>query len=132
MTIYDRVRQKIKRSKRFVFARADFKKIAGYDQVGRALKQLLKNEELIRIGYGLYTKAIKNRITGQLMPASPGGADAVIVEAVEKLGVDYSFDEFSQQSLSGNSLQIPASFQIFTNKRFKRKIMVSNRVLNAN
>ncbi|MDG1733460.1 MAG: DUF6088 family protein [Thalassotalea sp.] len=131
MTITSKVKARINRSKRYVFERADFTDIAGYDQVGRVLKKLVDAGDLLRIGYGLYTKARKNRITGNLMPASPAGADGVILEAIEKLGIDYKFDEFSQRSIDGDSLQIPASFQIITNKRFKRKIVVSNSAINA-
>jgi hypothetical protein len=121
MTIASKVTTRINRSKRYVFERADFADIAGYDQVG----------QLLRIGYGLYTKARENRITGKLMPASPAGADGVILEAIEKLGVEYQFDEFTQRSLNGESLQVPASFKIMTNSRFKRKIVVNNSAINA-
>lgn len=131
MTIASKVKTRVNRSKRYVFARADFSDIAGYDQVGRELRKLVKAGLLIRIGYGLYSKARTNSITGEIMPASPGGADGVILEAIEKLGVDYKFDDFSQRSIDGDSLQIPASFQIITNNRFKRKIIVSNRAVNA-
>ena len=54
------------------------------------------------------------------------------VEAIEKLGVDYKFDEFSQRSINGESLQITASLKIITNNRFKRKIVVNNSTINAN
>ena len=116
MTIASKVKTRINRSKRYVFARADFTDIAGYDQVGRVLKKLVDAGDLLRIGYGLYTKARKNRITGNLMPTSPAGADGVILEAIEKLGIDYKFDEFSQRSIDGDSFQTPASFQIITNR----------------
>lgn len=132
MAIASKVTTRINRSKRYVFDRADFADIAGYDQVGRVLKKLVDNGQLLRIGYGLYTKARENRITGKLMPASPAGADGVILEAIEKLGVDYKFDEFSQRSINGESLQIPASLKIITNNRFKRKIVVNNSAINAN
>lgn len=132
MTIASKVTTRINRSKRYVFDRADFADIAGYDQVGRVLKKLVDNGQLLRIGYGLYTKARENRITGKLMPASPAGADGVILEAIEKLGIDYKFDEFSQRSINGESLQIPASLKIITNNRFKRKIVVNNSAINAN
>lgn len=131
MTIANKVQVRISRSKRYVFARADFSDIAGYDQVGRELRKFVESGLLIRIGYGLYTKARINSITGKTMPASPGGADGVILEAIEKLGVDYKFDDFSQRSINGDSLQVPASFQIITSNRFKRKIVVSNRAINA-
>jgi hypothetical protein len=132
MTIASKVTTRINRSKRCVFDRADFADIAGYDQVGRVLKKLVDNGQLLRIGYGLYTKARENRITGKLMPASPAGADGIILEAIEKLGVDYKFDEFSQRSINGKSLQIPASLKIITNNRFKRKIVVNNSAINVN
>lgn len=132
MTIASKVTTRINRSKRYVFDRADFADIAGYDQVGRVLKKLVDNGQLLRIGYGLYTKARENRITGKLMPASPAGADGIILEAIEKLGVDYKFDEFSQRSINGKSLQIPASLKIITNNRFKRKIVVNNSAINVN
>ncbi len=131
MTIASKVLNRVSRSKRYVFERDDFSDIGGYDQVGRELRKLVKSGLLLRIGYGLYTKARLNSITGKVMPASPGGADGVLIEAIEKLGVDYKFDDFSQQSIDGESLQIPASFQIITNNRFKRKIVVSNRAVNA-
>ena len=131
MTIASKVTTRINRSKRYVFERADFADIASYDQVGRVLKKLVDSGQLLRIGYGLYTKARENRITGKLMPASPAGADGVILEAIEKLGVEYQFDEFTQLSLEGESLQVPASFKIMTNSRFKRKIVVNNSAINA-
>jgi hypothetical protein len=52
MTIADKVKTRVRRSKPYVFARADFTDIAGYDQVGRELRKLVKNGLLIRIGYG--------------------------------------------------------------------------------
>ncbi|MGX9458759.1 hypothetical protein ACWU37_17700 [Photobacterium damselae subsp. damselae] len=47
----DRVVLKIKRSKRYVFERKDFEGIAFYAQVGLALKQLVEQHLLIKIGY---------------------------------------------------------------------------------
>ena len=132
MTIARKIQTRINRSKRYVFARNDFNDIAGYDQIGRALKQFVDTRFLIRIGYGLYTKTRINRITGLVMPACPSGADGVLLEALEKLGIAYKFDELSQQSIDGSNTQIPASFKIITNKRFKRKIVVRNQTINAN
>lgn len=40
MTIADRVEARIKRSKRDVFLREDFDDLGGYDQIGRALRQM--------------------------------------------------------------------------------------------
>ena len=71
MSIKARIQKRLSRSKRYVFLRADFRDIAGYDQVGRTLRDLVKDGELLKVGYGVYTKARKNSITGKLMPACP-------------------------------------------------------------
>ena len=74
MTIKARIQSRLKRSKRYVFTRGDCKDIAGYDQVGRALRDLIKEGQLLKVGYGVYTKARQNSITGKVMPAAPGGS----------------------------------------------------------
>ena len=131
MTIKARILKRLKRSGRYVFVRTDFKDLADYDQVGRALRDLVRNGELLKVGYGIYTKARKNSITGKIMPACPGGSDAVILEALERLKVSYSFGSSSAKYLSGESTQIPACTQIETPVRFKRRLSVGNSRLNA-
>ncbi|MEZ8055662.1 DUF6088 family protein [Vibrio atlanticus] len=132
MTAVERVYQKIKRSRRYVFERKDFDGFASYDQIGRALRQLVKQGELIKLGYGLYTKARMNSLTGRPMPTNPGGSDALMREILKMKGVDFEMDKLSLQSLSGKSTQIPSSIQYSWNpKQFNRKLAVGNRVLNS-
>ena len=132
MTIQDRIQTRVKRSKRSVFLRSDFKDIADYDQVGRAIRKLVCEGLLMRIGYGLYVRARVNRITGDQMPDNPAGADGVVIEVMEKLGVDYQFDKLSQMNFSGDSTQIPARVKITPkNPRFTRKIAVGKQLVNA-
>ena len=131
MSIKTRIQKRLNRSRRYVFLRTDFKDMAGYDQVGRALRDLVKEGELLRVGYGVYTKARINPITGKLMPACPGGSDAVIIEALERLDVDYSLGRSTTQYLTGKSTQIPAFTQIETPYRLKRRLSVGNSRLNA-
>ena len=131
MPIKVRMQKRLSRSKRYVFMRADFKDIAGYDQIGRVLRDLVESGELLKVGYGVYTKARKNPITGRIMPACPGGSDAVILEALERLDVGYSFGRSSAKYLSGESTQIPAYTQIETPYRFKRRLSIGNSLLNV-
>ena len=131
MTIQDRLETRIKRAKRSVFLRSDFADIAEYDQVGRGLRNLVRDGLLLKIGYGLYVRARVNRITGTLMPDNPAGNDGVLIEAMERLGVDYKFDDLSLKSLSGESTQIPASVKIIPkSSRFTRKIAVGKQRVN--
>ncbi|UTZ39884.1 S-adenosylhomocysteine hydrolase (plasmid) [Vibrio campbellii] len=131
MTAVDRICQKIKRSRRYVFERKDFDGFASYDQIGRALRQLVQQGELMKLGYGLYTKARINSLTGKPMPTNPGGTDALMREILKMKGVDFEMDSLSLQSLSGTSTQIPSSIQYSWNpKQFNRKLVVGSRVLN--
>ncbi|NRD75437.1 S-adenosylhomocysteine hydrolase [Shewanella sp. VB17] len=132
MTAADCIYQKVKRSRRYVFERKDFDGIASYDQIGRALNQLIDRGEIMKLGYGLYTKARVNSLTGRLMPTNPGGSDALMREILKMNGVDFVMDSLSLQSLSGESTQIPSSVHYsWDPKQFNRKLVVGNRVLNT-
>lgn len=132
MTINRKVQTRVKRSKGSVFLRSDFKDIADYDQVGRALRELVQEGLLIKIGYGLYARARINRITGNVMADNPSGPDGVVIEAMEKLGVEYQLDDLSRMNLSGDSTQIPAKVKIIPkNTRFTRKIAIGKQFVNA-
>jgi hypothetical protein len=132
MTINRKVQTRVKRSKASVFLRSDFKDIADYDQVGRALRELVQEGLLIKIGYGLYARARINRITGNVMADNPAGPDGVVIEAMEKLGVEYQLDDLSRMNLSGDSTQIPAKVKIIPKSiRFTRKIAIGTQFVNA-
>lgn len=131
MTIQDKIRTRVKRSKRSVFLRSDFADIAGYDQVGRGLRNLVRAGLLMKIGYGLYVRARINRITGNLMADNDAGANGVLIEAMERLGVAYEFDYLSRKYFAGESTQIPVNPKITSkNSRFTRKIALGKHSVN--
>lgn len=117
---------KIKRSRREVFQRGDFAKMAGYDQIGRALRELTQDGVLIKIAYGLYAKARINRITGKPMIASTGGFAQVCKEGLNRLKVDWDYNEPTKAYLKGKSLQTPGDFQPVIKDRFSRKFSSGN------
>ena len=119
-TLKDKVNTKIDRSVRQVFLRSDFIRLGGYDQIGRALRDLAAEGKLIKVGYGLYAKARLNRLTGDPMLAAEGGFVAVAKEALKRLGVkwtDTNFDAYQK-----GATQIPANAQVVVFGRFNRKI----------
>ena len=131
MTAIDQIYTKIKRSRRYVFERSDFDDIASYDQVGRALQQLVEMGRLMRIGYGLYTKTRINSLTGKPMLAKPGGADSILLEVFKLKGIDYDFAGLSKQSIAGASTQIPASIKFnWDTKQFSRKLKIGRKLIN--
>ena len=116
-----KVATKISRSRREVFLRSDFEKLAGYDQVGRALRQLTSDGLLVKIGYGLYAKARPNRITGIPMLSANGGFTQVAEEALNRLGIMWEASP-STKAYQAGSTQIPANAEVVIFDRFSRKI----------
>ena len=103
-----------------MFIRKDFKDLGNYDQVGRVLKKLVDEGQIIRIGYGLYTKARINRITGQITSVDP--FDRVAKEALDRLDVDWTLPQVVKDYMEGKITQVPARTQAIVRKRFNRKI----------
>jgi len=121
LTLKSKVAKKISRSNREVFLRSDFEKLAGYDQIGRALLQLSSDGVLVKVGYGLYAKARLNRITGKPMLAAKGGFTQVAEEALSRLGVKWKPSKAVLDYQSG-STQIPANAEVIIFERFNRRI----------
>ncbi|GAB4223944.1 MAG: DUF6088 family protein [Gammaproteobacteria bacterium] len=116
--------------KRHVFTRQDFVKLADYDQVGRALRTLVQEGYLIKIGYGLYAKSRINRITGQPMIAAQGGFQQVAQEALDLLGVTWQPSD-SEQRYNTGATQIPmGNPEVKVSSRFNRKITTKKYQLN--
>lgn len=121
VTLKQQITRKISRCwKRNVFTRKDFVDLGGYDQVGRALLQLEKEKVLMRIGYGLYSKARTNKLTGHLMLNN--GFIETAREALDLLGVDWELSEAEQQYNDGLTMQIPINPGVIIKSRFNRRI----------
>ena len=125
VTVLSEIECKLTESSSIVFTTADFLSIAGRSAVTRALNKLINECKLMKISIGLYAKARKNRINGQVMLDSLGGADAVLVEALDKLGIKYEKDKSYFAYINGESTQIPAKLIIKTSS--KRKFFIGQR-----
>jgi hypothetical protein len=121
LSLRTKIGTKISRSKREVFLRSDFETLGGYDQIGRALRELTSSGFLLKLGYGLYAKARINRITGQPMLSAQGGFTQVSEEALSRLGVKWKPSEAVEAYQAGGT-QIPANAEVIIFDRFARKI----------
>ena len=121
ISLKSQIATKVSRSRREVFLRADFEKLGGYDQIGRALRQLTADGVLIKVGYGLYAKARKSRVTGEPMLAAQGGFAQVADEALSRLGVKRRPSKAVLDYQSG-STQVPANAEFVIFDRFNRRI----------
>lgn len=68
-SIKDKLKAKLRASKALVFLRADFAHIGHCRQVSRALNELEQERILVRLGYGVYTRAAEPMATDQMLAA---------------------------------------------------------------
>ena len=66
-----RIQYRIKKSKDFVFMLPDFLDLSDRDQVMRALRKLISKGLILKVGQGVYVKAIKSLISEEFVPTIP-------------------------------------------------------------
>ncbi len=119
-TLKTQVSKRIDRKRGDVFLRADFDDLGGYDQVGRVLRQFVRQGTLLRIGSGLYARARPSTLDGTPTPVK--GLRALADEALRRLGVQTAPTRLEQDYSAGKTTQVPAGRRVAVNKRVRRKI----------
>ena len=92
-----------------VFLTREFTKLGGEDQVLRALRGLVRDGHLVRLGYGVYGRAVASLLSGRPMLYSPGGFIGAARQALDKLGVEWEPTESQRAYNEGRSTQVPVN-----------------------
>jgi hypothetical protein len=100
-----RIEARIASSKSDVFLPREFSDLSGEDQVLRALRQLVREKRLVRLGYGVYGRAIVSRLSGEAILVSDGG-----------------FIGAARQYNEGRTTQVPVNAVLRVKRRFSRKL----------
>jgi hypothetical protein len=117
----ERILQLIDDSVSEVFIRKDFELLGGYAQVGRVLRRLILQGKLIRIGYGLYAKAMISPISKRSIPRI--GIRILATDALERLYKIPTFpSSFEKSYNSQETTQVPTGRVIGVKERITRKI----------
>lgn len=116
----DRLEKRIARRRGYVFLRADFDDLGGYDQVGRALRQLVEQGRLMKIGYGMYTRTCPSILDGTPVPAK--SIRELAAEALGRLGIETAPTRMDIANASGKSTQVPTGRVVGVRGRLRRKI----------
>lgn len=119
-TINSRIKYRLSRSKGNVFLTEDFTDLSGRDQVGRALRTLIDQGILVKIGYGLYAKAQFSKIFKKVMPIA--AMTELAREALSKLEVETAPTTYERLYHEGKSTQVPTGRVIGVKSRISRKI----------
>jgi hypothetical protein len=122
-SLRERIAAKIDRSDDAVFLTREFRPLGCERHVLRALRQLVEEGRLIRLGYGVYGRAETSRLTGKPMLAVGGGFIGAARQALDKLGVRWEMTDAQRAYNEGRSTQVPVNPRVRVVKsRVTRKL----------
>ncbi|NTC82598.1 DUF6088 family protein [Agrobacterium tumefaciens] len=122
-TLKKRIENRVARTKKTdVFLPRDFADLSGEDQVLRALRSLVKEGSLMRLGYGVYARAMRSRISGRPIISSSNGFHSAALQALTKLGVAWEQSDSIKAYNEGRSTQIPVNPTVKVKTRFNRRL----------
>ena len=122
-TLREKIEARIERKKDdSVFLTREFAGLGGEDQELRALRGLVRDGKLVRLGYGVYGRASVSRLSGEALLYSPGGFRSASREALTKLGVKWEPTESERAYNEGRSTQIPFNPVLRVKGRFSRRL----------
>ena len=126
-TLRQRVEGRIARKTRDrVFLTREFLDLGGEDQVIRVLRGLVRDKRLMRLGYGVYARAVVSGLTGKAVLLHPGGLSGAARDAMTKLGVDWSPTEAEKAYNERRSTQLPVNPVLVVKGRFSRRLSDGN------
>jgi hypothetical protein len=126
-TLREKIEQRIARKKgEDVFLPREFTNLGGEDQVLRALRALVQDGRLVRLGYGVYGRAVVSRLNGKPMLSSREGFPGVARQALDKLGVRWEPTKAERAYNEGRSTQVPVNPVVKVKGRFSRHLRYRN------
>ena len=126
-TLRERIEERIARERRDdVFLPREFRDLGGEDQVLRVLRRLVREKRLVRLGYGVYGRAVISRLTGEALLYSPNGFLGAARQALTKLGVTWEATEAERAYNEGRSTQVPVNPVVRVRGRFSRRLSDGN------
>jgi Family of unknown function (DUF6088) len=126
-TLWEKIADRIARKARdAVFLTREFSDLGGEDQVLRALRRLVREGHLIRLGYGVYGRAVRSPLSGKPMLYSPNGFIGAARQALDKLGVEWEPTDSERAYNEGRSTQVPVNAVVKVKGRFRRHLRYGN------
>jgi len=105
-----------------VFLPREFRDLGGEDQVLRVLRTLVREKRLVRLGYGVYGRAVVSRLSGDPILYSQNGFLGAARQALTKLGVIWEPSEAECEYNARRSTQIPVNPVVRVKGRFSRRL----------
>ena len=126
-TLEGKIRYRIKRGRDSVYIPPDFFDLSDRDQIGRVLRQLIKEGLLVKIGQGIYARAKLSSLTGKPVPEKD--LRSLALEALKKLGIKTAPSSYEQAYNAGRSTQVPTGRVVGVKDRVSRRIGFNGRYI---
>ena len=112
-----------------VVLRRDLRDHASPSQLSRALRQLMEDGKLVRIGSGVYAKARPSPLSGRPVPRQI--LEVLAAETFDRLGIAWELGEAQRLYNAGLTTQVPWRTTFDTgHRRISRRLRVGQRVVN--
>src|SRR5271155_4905230 len=122
-TLRERVETRIARKRgEDVFLPREFRDLGGEDQVLRVLRTLVQEKRLVRLGYGVYGRAVVSSLSGNPVLFAQNGFAGAARQALTKLGVTWEPTEAERAYNEGRSTQVPINPVVRVKGRFSRRL----------
>jgi hypothetical protein len=126
-TLREKIEKRItRRRSEDVFLPREFADLGGEDQVLRALRDLVRDKRLVRLGYGVYGRAVVSRLSGEPILYSANGFLGAARQALNKLGVAWEPTEAERAYNERRSTQVPVNPVVRIKSRFSRRLRDGN------
>jgi hypothetical protein len=126
-TLREKIETRIARKRgEDVFLPREFADLGGEDQVLRVLRNLTREGRLMRLGYGVYARAITSKLSGKPILYSANGLASAARQALNKLGVKWEPTEAERAYNEGRSTQVPVNPAVRVRGRFSRRLRDGN------
>ena len=110
-----------------VILRADLNPLGEYRQISRAIKALIEDGELIKLGYGVYVKSEKSEYTNR--PVIKMGFTNACIEILRRLGIEWEPSKAIQDYNEGKTQQVPINFSVRLKNRYRGELSDGKRTL---
>lgn len=128
LSIKHRMARSIAVRKGEVIMRGDFRSMGSESQISRALKALITEGRIVRLGYGVYAKARPSSLSGKPVPRAC--LAELAQEALIKMGVNPTLGSAQAAYAEGRTKHVPMYTCFNTgNRRISRKITVGRTVV---
>jgi len=121
-SLQSKIEKRIADSREYVFLTREFTDLSGRRQVLRALRKIVAEGRLVRLGCGVYGLAFTSGLSDRPILFHPHGFIGAARTALTKLGVQWEPTEREIAYQQGHTTEVPAVPAVRIRRRFSRRL----------